>query len=89
MLLDDDVVAHRQAEPRSFTGGLSREEWIEYFLFDLVRDARAVIANTDFNLVSKVLRRSCKHRLKASAGLRFSSRRGVKPVRYDIEAGRA
>ena len=27
MLFDDDVVAHRQAKPGTFAGGLGREEW--------------------------------------------------------------
>src|ERR1035441_204607 len=85
MLSDDDVVAHRQAKPCTFARGLGREEWIEYFLFYLVRDARAVIANTDFNLVSKILRHSGKRRFETFTGLRFSFRRGVEPVRYDIE----
>ena len=85
MLLEDDVVAHRQAKPGTFARGLGREEWIEYFLFDIVRDASSIIANTDFNLVSKVLRRSSKRRLEIFTGLRFSFRRRVEPVRYDIE----
>src|SRR4029077_3502872 len=61
VLFHDDVMAHRQAKPRTFTRGLGREERVEYFLFDLFRDAGPVIANTDFNLVSEVLRRSVKH----------------------------
>jgi hypothetical protein len=51
MLLYDDVVAHRQAKPGAFAGRLSREERVEYFVFDPFRDASPVIANTDFNLV--------------------------------------
>src|SRR6202790_3660726 len=58
VLFDDDVVAHRQAKPGTFTRGLGREERVEYFVFDLVRDAGAVIANTDLALVSEILGRS-------------------------------
>jgi hypothetical protein len=54
VLLYDNVVAHRQAKPGTFARGLGCEERVEYFLFDLFRDAGAVIANTDFNLVSEV-----------------------------------
>src|ERR1035437_1152210 len=67
MLFHDDVVAHRQAKPGAFARGFGRKEWVEYLRFDLFRDTGSIIANTDFNLVSKVLRR------------------GVEPVRYEIE----
>ncbi len=72
VLLYDDVVAHGQAKPGTFTRGLGREERVEYFLFDLFRDAGPVIANTDFNLVSEVLRRSRKRWLEAVTGFRFA-----------------
>ena len=49
MLLDDDVVGHREAEPGSFSGRLGGEEGIEHLLPDLGRDAGAVVANADFD----------------------------------------
>src|SRR5450631_3975936 len=80
VLLDNDVVAHRQAKPGAFARGLGREERIEYFLFDPFRDAGPVIANTDFNLVSKILRRREKHWHETIAGFRFAFRGGIKSV---------
>ena len=85
VLLCDNVVAHRQAKPRTFTGWLSREEWVENSLLDPFRDAGPVVANADFNLVSEVLRRSGKHWLEAVTDFRSTFRRGVESVRYQIE----
>src|SRR6202790_4985892 len=77
MLFHDDVVAHRQAEPGTFARGFGCKERVEYLRFDLFRDTGSIIANTDFNLVSKVLGRSGKHCLVAIIEVRFSVRRGV------------
>jgi hypothetical protein len=85
VLFYDDVVAHRQPKPGTFARGFGCEERIEYFLFDFFRDAGPVIANTDLNLVSEVLRRSRKHWLEAVTGFRFAFRRGVESIRYKIE----
>jgi hypothetical protein len=85
VLLHDDVVAHRQAKPGTFARGLSREERIEYFRFGFFRDASPIIPNTDFNLVSEVLRRSGKYWFEAVTDFRFTFRRGVESVRYQIE----
>ena len=65
--------------------GFGCEERIEYFLFDVLRDAGPVIANTDLDLVSEVRGRSGKHWLEGVIGFRFSFRRGVESVRYQIE----
>src|SRR5713101_2820847 len=85
VLFHDDVVAHRQAKPGTFARGLGCEKRVEYFLFDLFGEAGPVIANADFNLVSKVLRRSGKYWLEAVTGFRFPFRSSVEPVRYQIE----
>ena len=57
MLLDDDVVAQRQAKPRSLADGLGREERIEHLVLDLGRNAGAVVADPDFHAVAQVLGR--------------------------------
>ena len=49
VLLHDDVVAHRQAKPGTFTGGLGREERVEYLLLHVGGDAGAVVTNPDFD----------------------------------------
>ena len=55
MLLDDDVVTDREAEPGAFSGRLRREERIEDLLFHLGRNAGAVVTDADFHTVAKVL----------------------------------
>src|SRR6202521_4313122 len=85
VLFYDDVVAHRQAKPGTLARGLGREERVEYFLSDLFRDAGSIIPNTNFNLVSEVLRRGGKHWLATATAFHFALRRGVKSVRYQIE----
>ena len=54
MLLDNDVMSYRKAEPRSSTGRLGGEERIEYLLFYIGRDTKAVITDTDFHRAAKV-----------------------------------
>ena len=49
MLLDDDVVAEREAEPGAFAGGLGGEERIEHFRLHLVGNAGPVVANGDLD----------------------------------------
>ena len=57
MLLDDDVVTDGQAKPSPFTGRLCREERVEQLLLDLGRYAGAVVADSYFDPVAKVLGR--------------------------------
>ena len=54
MLLDDDVVTDREAEPGAFSGRLRREERIEDLLFHLGWNAGAVVADPDLHAVAKV-----------------------------------
>src|SRR4051812_28940553 len=52
--LNDDVMSHRQAEPRSFSGRLGGEEGIEHLFPHVSRDAGAVIANPDFDRLAEI-----------------------------------
>ena len=63
MLLDDDVVTDGKTEPSSFTGRLGRKERVEQLLLHLRRDAGAVVAYPDFDLVAEVLGRGGQRRL--------------------------
>jgi hypothetical protein len=65
--------------------GFGGEEWVEYFVLDPFRDAGAVIANTDFDLVSEVLRHSRNPWLEAVTSFRFAFGCGIESVRYQIE----
>ena len=67
MLLDDDVMAERKAEPGALTGRLGREERIEHLLLHLGRNAGAVVADPDFDAVAEVLGRGGKRRLIIAA----------------------
>ena len=81
MLLDDDVVTDGEAKPRSFAGGLGREERIEHLFFHLGRNAGAVIADPDFHTVAEVFGRGSNGRfIIAAIRLRFPLRRCVETV---------
>ena len=81
MLLDDDVVTNRQAQPGPFTGRLGRKERVEHLVFHLGRYAGAVIAYPDFDLVTEVLgRRSQRRLVLASICLRFALRCGIEAI---------
>ena len=67
MLLDDDVVADRQAKSRALAGGLGREERIEHLFLHLGRNAGAVVADRDFDPVAEILGRRSKGRLIVAA----------------------
>jgi hypothetical protein len=55
VLLYDDVVAHRQAKPGAFARGLGREERVEHLFLHFSRDARAVVADADFDRLAAIL----------------------------------
>src|SRR5262245_54771475 len=80
MLLDDNVVGHREAEARPFPGWLRGEKGIEHLLLYFRRNADAVVANTDLYRLAEVPRECAEDWLKA-----FISRLDLAPVR-GIEA---
>ena len=49
MLLDDDIVADRQAKPGAFASRLGGEEGVEYLVLYVGWNTRAVIAYPDFD----------------------------------------
>ena len=63
MLLDDDVVTDGKPKPSTFSGRFRREEWIEHLLLHVRRNAAAVVAYPDFNVVAEVLGRGSKNGL--------------------------
>src|SRR3954447_11338713 len=63
VLLDDDVEAQRKPETGAFARRFSSEEWVEHLLSHLGRNARAVVANSDFDAVTEVSGRGGKRRL--------------------------
>ena len=65
MLLGDDVPADRQAEPGALAGRLGREEWLQQLFPELGRDAGAVVAHTDFDLIAEIPGRDLQHRPEA------------------------
>src|SRR6266404_5499098 len=61
MLLDDDVIADRETQPGAFAG-FGGEKRLEQLLFDLGRDAGAVVADTDLDIGPEVARRHLEGR---------------------------
>src|SRR5262249_52001099 len=64
VLLDDDVVCHRQAEPRPLAGRLRRKERVEHLILHLGRDASAVVADADLHGTTEVFGRRQQRWLK-------------------------
>src|SRR5262245_61027357 len=54
MLLDDDVVADRQAKSCSLSGGLGGEEGIEHLLLHVRRNASAIVVDRYFDPVTEI-----------------------------------
>jgi hypothetical protein len=69
MLFDNDVMGHRKAEPGPFPGWFGSEKGIEHLLSYLGRDAAAVVANSDFDCVTKVTGGSVEDRFKRLVAL--------------------
>src|SRR6516164_9820544 len=86
MLLHDDVVGDRQAKASTLARGFCCEEGVEHLFPYFGRNAEAVVANPDLNLVAQVL---CRHHkgwlIDFAAGLLFALGRGIKAVRYQVQ----
>src|SRR5258707_2819688 len=63
VLLDNDVEAQRKPETGAFARRFGSEEWVEHLLPHLGRNARAVVANPDFDAVTEASGRGGKTRL--------------------------
>src|SRR5271155_404677 len=86
MLLDDDVVTNRKAQPSSFAGRLCCKERIKQLLLYLRWNSSAVVADAYFNSVTKVLGRSRQRGLVApSIHFRLTLGRGIEPVCDQVE----
>src|SRR5438034_1367845 len=86
VLLDNDVEAQRKPETGTFAWRFGSEEWVEHLLPHLGRNARAVIANSDFDAVTEVSGCGGKRRLiiiEAIFGLAFYCR--IETVRDQVE----
>src|SRR6516165_946989 len=86
MLFYDDVVGDRQAKASTLASRFCCEEGVEHLFPYFGRNAEAIVANPDLNLVAKVLCRRRKGRLIAIAlVLLFALARGIKAVRYQVQ----
>ena len=54
VLLDNDVMGHREAQPCPFAGRFSGEKGIEHLLSDFRRDTSAVVANANFHTAAEI-----------------------------------
>src|SRR5262249_35292445 len=64
MLLGYNVVADREPKPGAFASRLGSEKGLEQFLSDLRRNARAVVAHTNFDPGTDIARSHFKARPK-------------------------
>jgi hypothetical protein len=81
MLLDDDVVTDGEPKPVALSGRFRLEEWIEHLLLHVSRNTGAVVADSNFHVVTEALGRGSESGLVvASLRLRFALRRRVKTV---------
>src|SRR5687767_5778233 len=86
MLLDDNVVAQREAEAGPLPGRLGGEKRVEHPIAHLRRNADSIVADPDLNAVAEVFRRSGKRWFVTGAGsLRFALCSCVKTVRDQVQ----
>src|SRR5258707_7163558 len=86
VLLDHDVEAQRKPETGAFARRFGSEEWVEHLLPHLGRNARAVVANSDFDAVTEVSGRGGKRRLiTIEAIFRLAFHCGIETVRDQVE----
>src|SRR6185437_5697217 len=64
MLLHDDVVAKRQAEPGAFSGGLGSEKRFENLVSYFIVYSGAIVAHANFHLAAQVARTDTQRRLE-------------------------
>src|SRR6516165_7294060 len=64
MLLGHDVVADRESKARALTGGLGRKERLKQLVFDLGRNADAIVAHLDLDRIAEIPRRYLQRRLE-------------------------
>ena len=63
MLLDNNVVADGEAKTGAFSGRFGREKRVEHLFFYVRRHTGAVVTNSDFYTIAKVLGRGRENRL--------------------------
>src|SRR5581483_8641255 len=86
VLFHDDVMRHRQPEPGAFARRLGREEGVEHLLPHLRRDAGAVVADADLDMVGAASCRGADDRLEGGAAIvRLALAHGIKAVRDQIQ----
>ena len=55
VLFHDDIVTDRKAKTRAFPGRFGREKRVEHLFFYVRRHTGAVVTNSDFHTIAKVL----------------------------------
>src|SRR5215475_5194566 len=86
VLLDDDVVADREAKASTFSGRFGRKERVEHLFFHVRRHTGAVVADFDFDTIAKVFGRGRESRLVvATISLCFAPGRSIEAVCNQIK----
>ena len=86
MLLRNDVIADRQAEPGALAGRLGGEEWLKELVLDLRGNAGAVVADAEFDPIAEISRRYLQGRLELRiASLLLAFGRRVEAIAEQVE----
>src|SRR6478735_11685954 len=86
VLLDDDIVRHRQSKPCSLAGRLRREEGIKHLFLHLGRNADAIVADADLHGAAEVLGLREQRWLETGfAVFRLAPGRRIEAVRDQVE----
>src|SRR4029077_1445243 len=86
MLLDNDVMADGEAKTGAFSGWFGREKRVEHLFFHGRRHTGAVIVNSDFHAIAKILGRGRESRLVvATIGLCSAPCRSIEAVCNEIK----
>src|SRR5262245_49544085 len=86
VLLDDDVVADREAKASTFSGRFGRKERVEHLFFHVRRHTGAVVADFDFDTIAKIFGRGREGRLVvATVSLCSAPGRSIEAIRNKIK----
>src|SRR5215472_17249472 len=85
VLLGYDLVAYGQAKPRALTRRLGGEERLEQFLPVFRRNADAVVAYPDLDVIADFARRDLQHRAERGISLTAAQASGIKTIADEVQ----
>src|SRR5215510_2374188 len=85
VLLGYDLIAYRQAKPRTFAGRLSCEEWLKHLIAVLRWNANAIITHTNLDAFAELAGRDLQHRTKGAVAFEAAHSDGIESVTNEVE----